>query len=97
VPAGYVRWHNTRASPKVNFATDSPIRTWTDYPAKAVCLGCFLREPKRPQEQVDAVTGEAGDGWELVENSDGIDPAETGHSRLVGLGSCLLVCARWLP
>jgi hypothetical protein len=21
--------------PKVNFATDSPIRTWTDYPAKA--------------------------------------------------------------
>jgi transposase len=33
--AGYVRWHNTRASPKVNFATDSPIRSWTDYPAKA--------------------------------------------------------------
>ena len=33
--AGYVRWHNTRAQPKVNFATDSPIRTWTDYPAKA--------------------------------------------------------------
>jgi len=33
--AGYVRWHNTRATPKVNFATDSPIRTWTDYPAKA--------------------------------------------------------------
>jgi transposase len=32
---GYVRWHNTRAQPKVNFATDSPIRTWTDYPAKA--------------------------------------------------------------
>lgn len=33
--AGYIRWRNTRASPKVNFATDSPIRTWTDYPAKA--------------------------------------------------------------
>ena len=33
--AGYVRWHNARAQPKVNFATDSPIRTWTDYPAKA--------------------------------------------------------------
>ena len=33
--AGYVRWHNIRAQPKVNFATDSPIRTWTDYPAKA--------------------------------------------------------------
>jgi transposase len=32
--AGYVRWHNIRAEPKVNFATDSPIRTWTDYPAK---------------------------------------------------------------
>jgi transposase len=33
--AGYVRWRNPRARPKVNFATDSPIRTWTDYPAKA--------------------------------------------------------------
>jgi transposase len=33
--AGYVRWHNNRAQPKVNFATDSPIRTWTDYPVKA--------------------------------------------------------------
>jgi transposase len=33
--AGYVRWHNIRAEPKVNFATDSPIRTWTDYPANA--------------------------------------------------------------
>ena len=31
----YVRRHNIRAQPKVNFATDSPIRTWTDYPAKA--------------------------------------------------------------
>jgi hypothetical protein len=28
---GYVRWHNIRATPKVNFATDSPIRTWSDY------------------------------------------------------------------
>jgi transposase len=33
--AGYVRWRNARAQPKVNFATDSPIRTWTDYPVKA--------------------------------------------------------------
>ena len=33
--AGYVRWHNIRAQPKVNFAIDSPIRTWTDYPVKA--------------------------------------------------------------
>ena len=33
--ASYVRWRNARAQPKVNFATDSPIRTWTDYPAKA--------------------------------------------------------------
>jgi hypothetical protein len=31
----FVRWHNIRAQPKVNFATESPIRTWTDYPAKA--------------------------------------------------------------
>jgi len=33
--AGYVCWHNIRAQPKVSFATDSPIRTWTDYPIKA--------------------------------------------------------------
>jgi transposase len=33
--AGYVRWHNARAQPKVNFAVDSSIRTWTDYPVKA--------------------------------------------------------------
>jgi transposase len=33
--AGYVRWHNNRAQPKANFAPDSPIRTWTEYPAKA--------------------------------------------------------------
>ena len=32
--AGYVRWRNNRAQPKVNFAVDSPIRTWTDYPVK---------------------------------------------------------------
>lgn len=31
----YIRWHNTRAEPKTNFAPDSPIRAWTDYPAKA--------------------------------------------------------------
>ena len=30
--AGYVRWRNNRAKPKVNFAVNSPIRTWTDYP-----------------------------------------------------------------
>jgi transposase len=33
--AAYVRRRNRRARPKVNFATDSPIRTWTGYPAKA--------------------------------------------------------------
>jgi hypothetical protein len=33
--AAYIRWRNTRAHPKVNFATDSPIRSWTDYPIKA--------------------------------------------------------------
>ena len=33
--AGYVRWHNTRAQPKVDFAVNSSIRTWTDYPVKA--------------------------------------------------------------
>jgi transposase len=33
--ASYVRWHNTHAEPKANFAVGSPIRTWTDYPAKA--------------------------------------------------------------
>jgi transposase len=33
--AGYVRWRNNRAQPKVSFAVNSPIRTWTDYPAKA--------------------------------------------------------------
>ena len=33
--AGYVHWRNARAQPKVNFAVNSPIRTWTDYPTKA--------------------------------------------------------------
>ena len=33
--AGYVRWRNNQAQPKVNFAVNSPIRTWTDYPVKA--------------------------------------------------------------
>jgi hypothetical protein len=33
--ASYLRWRNSRAQPKVNFAVNSPIRTWTDYPAKA--------------------------------------------------------------
>jgi hypothetical protein len=32
--AGYVRWRNARARPKVNFAVNSPIRTWTDHPVK---------------------------------------------------------------
>ncbi|MEV7956781.1 IS630 family transposase [Streptomyces sp. NPDC088141] len=31
----HVRWRNSRAEPKSNFARDSPIRTWTDYPTKA--------------------------------------------------------------
>jgi transposase len=31
----YIRWRNARAEPKTRFATDSPIRTWTHYPAKA--------------------------------------------------------------
>lgn len=29
----YVRWRNTRAQPKITFAANSPIRTWTHYPA----------------------------------------------------------------
>jgi len=33
----YIRWHNARAEPKTNFAPDSPIRTWTDYPTKVAC------------------------------------------------------------
>jgi hypothetical protein len=33
--ASFIRWRNVRAQPKTGFATDSPIRTWTRYPAKA--------------------------------------------------------------
>jgi transposase len=33
--AAFIRWRNARAKPKTGFATDSPIRTWTHYPAKA--------------------------------------------------------------
>ncbi|GGY77706.1 hypothetical protein OHA57_38370 (plasmid) [Streptomyces anulatus] len=32
--SAYIRWRNARAEPKANFAPDSPIRTWTEYPAK---------------------------------------------------------------
>ena len=32
--AACLRWRTTRATPKVNFATDSPIRIWTHCPAK---------------------------------------------------------------
>jgi transposase len=31
----YLRWRNSRAEPKASFASDSPIRQWTQYPAKA--------------------------------------------------------------
>ncbi|MFC6087788.1 transposase [Saccharothrix lopnurensis] len=34
--AAYIRWHNARAQPKTGFVTDSPIRTWTQYPAEVV-------------------------------------------------------------
>ncbi|MGF7124545.1 hypothetical protein [Rhodococcus sp. BE178] len=30
--AAYVRWSNAHAEPKPNFAPDSPIRSWTEYP-----------------------------------------------------------------
>lgn len=30
--AAYIRWRNTRAQPKTNYAPDSVIRTWTHYP-----------------------------------------------------------------
>ncbi|WP_406840718.1 transposase [Streptomyces sp. AHU1] len=33
--AAYARRRNTHAKPKTSFAPDSPIRSWTDYPAKA--------------------------------------------------------------
>jgi transposase len=32
--AAYVRWRNTRAEPKTNLAPGSPIRQWTQHPAK---------------------------------------------------------------
>ena len=41
--AGYVRWRNARARPKVNFAVNSPIRTWTNYPVKAAGRATSLR------------------------------------------------------
>jgi hypothetical protein len=31
----FIRRPNARAQPKASFATDSPIRTWTHYAAKA--------------------------------------------------------------
>lgn len=33
--AAYVCWRNARAEPKTAFAPESPIRAWTQYPAKA--------------------------------------------------------------
>jgi hypothetical protein len=33
----YIRWHNTQAQAKSGFATDSPIRTWTQLPDQG-CL-----------------------------------------------------------
>jgi transposase len=33
--AAYIRWRNARTGPKTNFAPASPIRSWTEYPAKA--------------------------------------------------------------
>lgn len=33
--AAYIRWRNNRAEPKSRFAPESPIRQWTEYPAKA--------------------------------------------------------------
>jgi transposase len=32
--AAYIRWRNARAEPKTAFAPESPIRAWTQYPAK---------------------------------------------------------------
>ncbi|WP_306744277.1 hypothetical protein [Saccharothrix yanglingensis] len=32
--AAYTRRRNARARPETGFATDSPVRSWTDYPAK---------------------------------------------------------------
>ncbi|MBO3681809.1 transposase [Streptomyces sp. NEAU-YJ-81] len=33
--AAHIRWHNARAEPKTRMASESPIRQWTEYPAKA--------------------------------------------------------------
>ncbi|WP_367667069.1 transposase [Streptomyces sp. DG2A-72] len=33
--AAYIHWRNRRAEPKTRFAPESPIRQWTDHPAKA--------------------------------------------------------------
>ncbi|QDN75783.1 hypothetical protein FNV65_06445 [Streptomyces sp. S1A1-8] len=33
--AAYIRWRNACTGPKTNFAPASPIRSWTEYPAKA--------------------------------------------------------------
>ncbi|MFF3264743.1 transposase [Streptomyces sp. NPDC002932] len=32
--AAHIRWRNARAEPKTAFAPESPIRAWTQYPAK---------------------------------------------------------------
>ncbi|BBJ45195.1 hypothetical protein SSPO_079130 [Streptomyces antimycoticus] len=33
--AAHIRWYNARAEPKNRPAPESPIRQWTEYPAKA--------------------------------------------------------------
>ena len=33
--ADYIRWHDTHAEPKIDFAVNSPIRTWTQGPSRA--------------------------------------------------------------
>ncbi|MGW8767453.1 hypothetical protein ACWGN5_33685 [Streptomyces sp. NPDC055815] len=33
--AAHIHWRNAWAEPKTRFAPESPIRQWTDYPAKA--------------------------------------------------------------
>src|SRR5947199_10584756 len=40
----FVRWHITRAQPKVNFAVNSPIRTWTDNPDQGCVTSHELTE-----------------------------------------------------
>ncbi|WP_201453038.1 transposase [Rhodococcus sp. T7] len=32
--ATYMRWRDAHVEPKITFAPDSPIRSWTEYPAK---------------------------------------------------------------